>query len=127
MSVTYAILGVVAASSGGLFGAVANHPAVRIIVAGVFGLLALSMFDVFYVQMPVSIQSKLAGRKGAGDDLGAVGVKVRVIEVDVSVNEMGVPLDSFPSIFFSQFSSLRYLSTASMASEAQVMASLASD
>ncbi len=66
MSVTYAVLGAAAASSGALFGSYGNHPAVRATVAGVFALLALSMFDVFYIQMPSSIQSKLAGRKGAG-------------------------------------------------------------
>lgn len=66
MSITYAAFGVVAAWSGGLFGAYAQHPAVRIVVAGVFGLLALSMFDVFYIQMPTSISSRLAGSKGAG-------------------------------------------------------------
>jgi thioredoxin:protein disulfide reductase len=66
MSVTYSILGTVAALSGGLFGEYANHPAVRIIVAGVFVILALSMFDFFYIQMPSAISSRLGGRKGTG-------------------------------------------------------------
>ena len=70
LSITYAAFGVVAAWSGGLFGAYAQHPAVRIVVAAVFGLLALSMFDVFYIQMPSAVSSKLAGSKG----VGAVGV-----------------------------------------------------
>jgi len=66
MSLTYSILGTVAALSGGLFGEYADHPAVRIIVAGVFVILALSMFDFFYIQMPSSISSRLGGRKGTG-------------------------------------------------------------
>ncbi len=66
LSLTYAALGAAAATSGALFGSFANHPAVRITVAVIFGVLALSMFDVFYIQMPPSIQSKLSGRKGAG-------------------------------------------------------------
>ncbi len=66
MSLTYAVLGTIAAWSGGLFGAYANHPVVRIIVAGVFVILALSMFDIFYIQTPSIISSKLSGPGGAG-------------------------------------------------------------
>lgn len=71
MSLTYAAFGVAAAWSGGLFGAYAGHPAVRIAVAAVFVALALSLFDVFYFQMPAALSSRLAAvRKGGG----AVGV-----------------------------------------------------
>ncbi len=66
MSLTYSILGTVAALSGGLFGQYADHPAVRIIVAGVFVILALSMFDFFYIQMPSAISSRIGERKGTG-------------------------------------------------------------
>ena len=69
LSLTYAILGTVAAWSGSLFGSYANHPAVRVIVAGVFVILALSMFDLFSIQMPSSLSSRLGG---AGS--GFVGV-----------------------------------------------------
>jgi len=66
MSLTYAIFGVAAAWSGNLFGAYADHPAVRIVVAGVFVILALGMFDVFYIQMPASLSSKFGGKTGTG-------------------------------------------------------------
>ena len=66
MSVTYAIFGVAAAWSGNLFGAYTDLPAVRIVVAGVFVILALGMFDVFYLQMPASISSKFGGKTGTG-------------------------------------------------------------
>ncbi len=66
MSVTYAILGVAAAWSGGLFGAYSGHPAVRITVAAIFVLLALGMFDLIYIQLPSSLSSRLGGTAGAG-------------------------------------------------------------
>ncbi len=66
LSLTYAIFGTVAAWSGSLFGEYTNHPATRIIVAGIFVVLALGMFDVFYLQAPSAISSKLGGTKGTG-------------------------------------------------------------
>ena len=66
MSLTYAIFGTIAAWSGSMFGEYANHPAVRITVASVFVILGLSMFDLFYLQVPSAISSKLGGRKGSG-------------------------------------------------------------
>ncbi len=70
LSLTYAVFGVIAAWSGGLFGEYTNHPAVRVIVAGIFLLLGLSMFDMLYIQMPSLISSKLVGYTGKG----AVGI-----------------------------------------------------
>ncbi|OQX17557.1 MAG: hypothetical protein BWK80_39490 [Desulfobacteraceae bacterium IS3] len=66
MSLTYAVFGVIAAWSGSLFGEYTNHPAIRIVVSAVFVILALSMFDLFYIQMPSSVSSKLGGRKSIG-------------------------------------------------------------
>lgn len=59
LSLTYAIFGTLAAMSGGLFGAVSGNPFVRILVAVVFILMALSMFDAFFIQMPSSVSTKL--------------------------------------------------------------------
>ncbi len=70
MSLTYAGFGVAAAWSGGLFGQFTDLPAVQIIVSGVFFLLALSMFDVFTIQMP----SWLTSRMGSGTGKGFIGV-----------------------------------------------------
>ncbi len=70
MSLTYAAFGVAAAWSGGLFGQFTDLPAVQIIVSGVFFILALSMFDVFTIQMP----SWLASKIGSGTGKGFVGV-----------------------------------------------------
>ncbi|MCP4623869.1 MAG: hypothetical protein GY850_10100, partial [bacterium] len=66
MSLVYAGFGVAAAWSGSLFGAYSDHMAVRIVVAAVFILMGLSMFDLFYIQMPSTISSRLGGKTGAG-------------------------------------------------------------
>lgn len=66
MSLVYAVFGVVAAWSGGLFGEQINHPAVRIVVSAVLVILALGMFDVIYIQMPSFVSSKLGGYSGTG-------------------------------------------------------------
>lgn len=59
MSIVYASLGVAAAWSGSLFGSYVSHPAVRITVAVVFAMLGLSMFDVFFIQTPAALSSKI--------------------------------------------------------------------
>jgi thiol:disulfide interchange protein DsbD len=66
LSFTYAVFGTIAAVSGGLFGSIAGSPVARIVVAAVFILMALSMFDVFFIQMPNSISSKLQKISGSG-------------------------------------------------------------
>lgn len=65
MAVTYSVLGVVAALTGGLLGAALQYPPVLIGIALVMVLLALSMFDVYELRMP-SFLNRLAGgtRKG---------------------------------------------------------------
>jgi thiol:disulfide interchange protein DsbD len=65
MAVTYSVLGVVAALTGGLLGAALRYPPVLIGIALVMVFLALSMFDVYELRMP-SFINRLAGgsRKG---------------------------------------------------------------
>jgi thiol:disulfide interchange protein DsbD len=52
MSIVYAALGAFASLTGTLFGSWAASPWTFIIVANIILLLALSMFDVFTIQMP---------------------------------------------------------------------------
>ncbi len=66
LSLTYAMFGLIASLSGGLFGEQANHPAVRIIVGVVFVALGLSMFDLFQLQLPSSLQTRLGKYSGSG-------------------------------------------------------------
>ncbi|MBN2317733.1 MAG: protein-disulfide reductase DsbD [Acidobacteria bacterium] len=65
MAVTYSLLGVIAALTGGLLGTALQYPPVLIGIALVMALLALSMFDVFELRMPAFL-NRLAGgnRKG---------------------------------------------------------------
>ena len=67
MAVTYSILGVVAAMTGGLFGSAHQYPPVLVGIALVMVLLALSMFDVYELRVPQSL-NRLAGgaQKGFG-------------------------------------------------------------
>jgi thiol:disulfide interchange protein DsbD len=66
LSLVYACFGAAAAWSGSLFGSYADHTAVRIAVSTVFVLMGLSMFDIFYIQVPSAISSKLGGRLSPG-------------------------------------------------------------
>ncbi|MGE0085480.1 MAG: protein-disulfide reductase DsbD family protein [Desulfococcaceae bacterium] len=66
MSLTYAVFGVLAAWSGSLFGAYTDHPAVRILVAGIFVILSLGMFDLVHISMPSRISSRLGAWTGSG-------------------------------------------------------------
>jgi thioredoxin:protein disulfide reductase len=59
MSLTYSILGVVAASSGALFGSLGNSPWILGFVCCVFLLMSLSSFDVFEVTLPSFLQKIL--------------------------------------------------------------------
>lgn len=59
MAVTYTTLGIVVAAAGMQFQAYFQHPAVLIGLSALFILLALSMFGVFTLQMPSSVQTRL--------------------------------------------------------------------
>jgi thiol:disulfide interchange protein DsbD len=63
MAVTYSILGTVAALTGSLFGAALQYPPVLIGIALIMVVLALSMFDVYELQMP-GFLNRLAGSSG---------------------------------------------------------------
>ncbi|MHB8054235.1 MAG: protein-disulfide reductase DsbD family protein [Candidatus Aminicenantales bacterium] len=65
MAVTYSILGVIAAFTGGLFGAALSYPPVLVAIALIMIALALSMFDVYEFRMPAFL-NKLAGGSQKG-------------------------------------------------------------
>jgi len=65
MAITYSILGVIAAMTGSLFGAALRYPPVLICVAVIMALLALGMFDVYELRMPMFL-NRLAGSSRAG-------------------------------------------------------------
>ncbi|HBC8646145.1 TPA: protein-disulfide reductase DsbD [Citrobacter koseri] len=59
MALTYTALGLVVAAAGLQFQAALQHPYVLIGLALVFTLLALSMFGLFTLQLPSSLQTRL--------------------------------------------------------------------
>ncbi len=59
MAITYAVLGVIAAGSGSLFGSVGNSPWVLRGVSLVFLAMALSSFGLFEVTLPATWQTKI--------------------------------------------------------------------
>lgn len=59
MALTYTALGLVVAATGLQFQAALQHPYVLIGLAVVFTLLALSMFGLFTLQLPSSLQTRL--------------------------------------------------------------------
>jgi len=65
MSVTYSTLGVIAALTGSLFGSVFQYPAVLVGIALLMVLLALSMFDVYELEIPEFL-NRLAGSSKGG-------------------------------------------------------------
>lgn len=62
----YSVLGVVAAMSGGLFGAALQSPAVLVSIGVLLIALALSMFGLYEIQMPYWLTSKLGGQSASG-------------------------------------------------------------
>ncbi|MCH7377369.1 protein-disulfide reductase DsbD [Aeromonas sp. MR19] len=76
MAVTYTLLGLVVASAGLKFQAALQHPYVLIGLSIMFVLLALSMFGLYTLQLPSSLQTRLSGlsnRQQGGSVLG-VGI-----------------------------------------------------
>jgi thiol:disulfide interchange protein DsbD len=66
LSLVYAILGMVAALTGGLVGSLLQNPYVLGAFSVFFVLLALSMFGLYDLEMPASLRDKLQV-KGKGD------------------------------------------------------------
>ncbi|MFO8008243.1 MAG: cytochrome c biogenesis protein CcdA [Candidatus Brocadiia bacterium] len=72
ISMTYGVLGGLAAATGGIFGAALHHPAVYLVLAAVFALLAGAMFDWYSFDMASPrLQRLQAGLRGKG---GLVGI-----------------------------------------------------
>lgn len=76
MALTYTALGIVVAAAGLQFQAALQHPYVLIGLSVVFTLLALSMFGLFTLQMPSSLQTRLTlmSNRQQGGSAGGVFV-----------------------------------------------------
>ncbi len=66
ISIVYAAMGVVAASTGALFGTALQSPWVIGFVVAVFVALAMSMFGVYYLRVPSFISDRLGTKTGKG-------------------------------------------------------------
>jgi len=74
MALTYTALGLVVAAAGLQFQAALQHPWVLIGLSAVFILLALSMFGLFSLQLPSSLQTRLTlmSNRQQGESVGGV-------------------------------------------------------
>ncbi len=67
IATTYSILGLVAASSGTLFGASLGNPYVLSVVCFVFLAMALSMYGLYDLQVPAWMRNKFGGKVEIGN------------------------------------------------------------
>ena len=63
MALTYSVVGVVTALSGAVFGTLLQNPIVIVVIAGIFVVLALSMFGLYEIKMPDSMVAKAGGAR----------------------------------------------------------------
>ncbi len=66
IAVLFTPLGLVAATTGGLFGSALSNPVVLILLASVFLALAASMFGLFDLDLPSGLKTRLARVGGIG-------------------------------------------------------------
>jgi len=78
MSVTYSILGVMAAMTGGLLGSSLQNPIVLVAISAVFLVFAASMFGAFEIRIP-TVLNRMAG----GSRHGYVGAAVMGLTVGI--------------------------------------------
>lgn len=76
MAVTYTLLGLVVASAGLKFQAALQHPYVLIGLSVMFVLLALSMFGLYTLQLPSSLQTRLSSLSNRQQGGSVVGVAI---------------------------------------------------
>lgn len=71
LATTYSLLGVVAATTGGLFGAALANPYVVTVIALIFFAMGIGMYGLFEVQAPAFIRNRLGGASNTGGYPGA--------------------------------------------------------
>ncbi|MFM4805765.1 protein-disulfide reductase DsbD [Aeromonas bivalvium] len=76
MALTYTLLGLVVASAGLQFQAALQHPYVLIGLSVMLVLLALSMFGLYSLQLPSSLQTRLSGLSNRQQGGSVAGVAI---------------------------------------------------
>ena len=109
MSITYSALGTFAAMTGSLFGSALQNPFVVLFVAAILVALALSMFGLWEIRMPMflarrtgSARQGLAGAVVMGLTMGIVAapcIGPAVLALLTYVGELGKPLFGFLMFF----------------------------
>jgi thiol:disulfide interchange protein DsbD len=79
MAVTYSLLGVAAALTGGILGAALQYPPVLIAIALVMVLLALSMFEVYELRMPGFLNRMAGGNRSGFAGTFLMGMTVGIV------------------------------------------------
>ncbi len=79
MSVSYAVLGVVAASTGALFGSWLQSPLVQIWIAVAIVALALSMFGLYEIRLPQAITRRIGSASTGVGGAFVMGLMVGVV------------------------------------------------
>lgn len=74
IALTYSTLGVVAGLTGSIFGSTLQSPLIVSAISILFFIMGLSMFDMFFVQVPLSLQNKLSKVYGSQDKTNYLGV-----------------------------------------------------
>lgn len=109
ISVTYSVLGLIAALTGGVFGSLLQSPVVIIIIVLIFIALALSMFGLYEIRIPQSLanfsgknRSGYAGTFLMGLTVGFIAapcIGPLVLSLLVYVGQMGDPFLGFIMFF----------------------------
>jgi thioredoxin:protein disulfide reductase len=66
MATMYSVLGLVAALTGGLFGAALQNPIVLITIGVILAALSLSMFGLYEIQMPAFLRERASAVRAVG-------------------------------------------------------------
>ena len=66
IGITFSTLGILAARTGALFGAYAQHPVAVVFISLIFFVMGLSMLGAFVLQMPSALASRLRGGRRRG-------------------------------------------------------------
>lgn len=74
IALTYSTLGVIAGLTGSIFGSTLQSPIIVSSISILFFVMGLSMFDLFFVQVPLSLQNKLSKIYGSQDKTNYLGV-----------------------------------------------------
>ena len=79
IAVTFSILGVSAALSGGIFGSALQRPETLVFIAGVMVVLALSAFGLYSLQPPAWLLQKVGGSGAGAAGAFAMGLTMGVV------------------------------------------------